>query len=129
MRRDEFIYMIKEVYAELLDEVPDLIIVTYRDGGSVAFFMPDEELVMLAPVQYLVEKERYISWFNHIEVLKEGCTKFEDSYNKENIAGRIMFDGLPLNVIDSKETKERYKRDIKNLLKSLRLNKYINKNA
>ena len=125
MRRDEFIYMIKEVWDELREEFPDLRIETYRDGGSVAFFMPDEELVMLAPVQHLVEKERYISWFNHIEVLKEGCTKFEDSYKKENIAGRIMFDGLPLNVIDSKETKERYKRDIKNLLKSLRLNKYI----
>ena len=125
MRRDEFIYLIKEVYAELLDEVPDLRITTYRDGGSVAFFMPNNDLVMLAPVQHLVEKERYVSWFNHIEVLKEGCTKFEDSYKKENISGRIMFDGLPLNVIDSKETKERYKRDIKNLLKSLRLNKYI----
>lgn len=125
MRRDEFIYLIKEVYAELLDEIPDLKITTYRDGGSVAFFMPNNDLVMLAPVQHLVEKERYVSWFNHIEVLKEGCTKFEDSYKKENIAGRIMFDGLPLNVIDSKETKERYKRDIKNLLKSLRLNKYI----
>lgn len=125
MRRDEFIYLIKEVYAELLDEIPDLKITTYRDGGSVAFFMPNNDLVMLAPVQHLVEKERYVSWFNHIEVLKEGCTKFEDSYKKENIAGRIMFDGPPLNVIDSKETKERYKRDIKNLLKSLRLNKYI----
>ncbi len=128
MRRDEFIYMIKEVWAELREEFPDLRIETYRDGGSVAFFIPDEELVMLAPVQQLVEKNHIAHWFNHIEILKEGCKTFADSYKKENVVGRLLFDGLPLQVIGSKEEKERTKRDIKTLLKSLRLNKYINKN-
>ena len=126
MKRDEFIYLIKEVYDELRGEFPDLSITTYRDGGSVAFFMGETELVMLAPVQTLTDKNRIVQWFNHIEILKEGCTKFEDSYKNENIAGRIMFDGLPLNVIKSDGERKRYKRDIINLLKSLRLNKYKN---
>lgn len=130
MRRDEFVYMIKEVRDELEKEFPDLGIrvETYRDGGSIAFFMPDEELIMLAPIQQLVEKNHITHWFNHIEILKEGCKTFSDSYKKENVAGRLMFDGLPLQVIESKEKREKYKYDIKILLKSLRLNKYINKN-
>lgn len=124
MRRDEFIYIIKEVFEELREEFPDLRIETYRDGGSVAFFMPDEELVMLAPVQQLVEKNHITHWFNHIEILKEGCNTFADSYKKENVIGRLMFDGLPLQVTESGDEIERTKRDIKTLLKSLRLNKY-----
>lgn len=124
MRRDEFIYIIKEVFEELREEFPDLRLETYRDGGSVAFFMPDEELVMLAPVKHLVEKNHITYWFNHIEILKEGCKTFTDSYKKENVIGRLMFDGLPLQVTESGDEIERTKRDIKTLLKSLRLNKY-----
>lgn len=124
MRRDEFINIIKEVFEELREEFPGLKIETYRDGGSVAFFMPDEELVMVAPVQQLVEKNHITYWFNRIEILKEGCKTFADSYKNENVVGRLMFDGLPLQVTESVDERERTKRDIKTILKSLRLNKY-----
>lgn len=124
MERAEFVYMIKEVWDELREDVPDLKIETYRDGGSMAFFMPDSELIMLAPIQQFVSKNHVTCWFNSILVLKEGCKIFSDSTKDENIIGRIVFDSHPID----EEKREKYKNDIKMLLKSLRLNKYISKN-
>lgn len=126
MKRNEFISLIEEVYEELKVEFPTLKIQKYRDGGSVAFFMSTNDIVMCAPIQTTIDENcRCIMWFNKIEILKAGCNRFEDSYNTENIIGSIMFDGLPFDTIENTEKRDKYKNDIKIFLKSLRLNNYI----
>jgi hypothetical protein len=57
-------------------------------------------------------------WFNHIEILKEGCKDFNDSYKEENIVGRMLFDDLPT---ESPINREKIKKDIIMLIKSTRL--------
>lgn len=111
-------YMIREVYTELLKEFPTLEFNVYRDGGSVSISTQAGEIVMLAPVQQIHDREHICMWFNHIEILKEGCKDFNDSYNKENVVGRMLFDGLPM---ESPGDRERTKRDIIILIKSARL--------
>ena len=118
MKRDEFIYVIKEVYTELLKEFPTLKFNVYRDGGSVSISNQNDEIIMLAPLQQIYDKERICMWFNHIEILNEGCKDFNDSYKKENIISRMLFDDLPT---ESSSDKEKIKKDIIMLIKSTRL--------
>jgi hypothetical protein len=118
MKRDEFKSVIKEVYTELLNEFPTLKFDVYRDGGSVSISNQNDEIIMVAPVQYIHDKERICMWFNHIEILKEGCKDFNDSYKEENIVGRMLFDNLPT---ESPINREKIKKDIIMLIKSTRL--------
>lgn len=50
MKRDEFMFVIKEVYTELLNEFPTLKFDVYRDGGSVSISTKNNEIIMVAPV-------------------------------------------------------------------------------
>lgn len=118
MKRDEFMFVIKEVYTELLNEFPTLKFDVYRDGGSVSISTKNNEIIMVAPVQHIHDEERICLWFNHIEILKEGCKDFNDSYEKENIVCRMLFDDLP---IESPKDREKIKKDIIMLIKSTRL--------
>ena len=98
MKRDKATYLLKELYVELHKEYPDLRYSTYRDGGSISFSVPTEgynNIVLLAPVvSNRVDGNRIEFTITHADILKEGCTRFEDSYTKENVLGSVSFDGL-----------------------------------
>lgn len=95
MKREEALYLLKEVYAELIVEHPEVKIEVYRDGGSIAFVLPleSDSFVMLAPVTGMYDGKNRIGFcINHADVLKEGCTRFDDSFKKENIYGTVSLE-------------------------------------
>lgn len=96
MKREEALYLLKEVYAELIVEHPELKIEVYRDGGSIAFSIPSEpyrNIVMLAKVNYEREGDnRVVFYINRAIVLKEGCVMFTDTDKDENIVGNVSLE-------------------------------------
>lgn len=95
MKRDEALYFLKEVYFELSKDYQELKIDVCRDGGSVMFATTSEpsNIVMLAPVCGLYDGRRIIGYnISHADVLKEGCTMFDDSFKKENIYGTVSLE-------------------------------------
>lgn len=91
MKRDKAYYFLTTVFDEIKKSHPEVKFNTYRDGGSVSFSIPTEKydnIILLAPVTRLYNSRNPKTSevrIDHIDILKPGCARFEDSYRTENI--------------------------------------------
>lgn len=98
MKKDSAVYFIKRVYDRLTDEFPKLKIASCRDGGSMLFSVPTDgydNIVMVAPVTRTYNKEHtkvIETRIDHVDILKDGCVMFSDSYKMENLVTSILID-------------------------------------
>ena len=123
MKSDEAINLLKEVYNDILTINPDVEYHTYRDGGSVAFSVPGEpykNIILVSPVVWKhIGDHKVETVMAQAYILKEGCVRFEDAYETENIIGTVPFDGWP----------EPYVKKIKNQIKALLADRICNNNT
>lgn len=96
MEKDKATFLLKADIAEALKRTfPSLEVRDYRDGGSIAFDIPAKpyrNIVLVAPVQRVTDGIISRIYINSVQILKAGCTKFEDIYKKENIVKVILLD-------------------------------------
>ena len=108
MKCDEANYFINDIFQELnsVFKTPNYIVLNkYRDGGSMDISIKTDgynNIVFVAPIAFGYGKKASI---NTIQILKKGCVKFEDCYNKDNIVKTISISNEPWEVFDKNSAK------------------------
>ena len=101
MKYDEARYFVNEICNELNANEERFSVNVYRDGGSVDIRVKTDgydNIVFVAPIAFGYGRKN--ACINTIQVLKKGCTKFEDIYNKDNILNIFSIDDSPLVAFD-----------------------------
>lgn len=98
MKCDEARYFIQGILNELNStfKIPNRFVFNvYRDGGSMDISIKTDgydNIVFVAPIAFGYGKKASI---NTIQILKKGCVRFEDCYNKENVVKTISVEVNP----------------------------------
>jgi len=121
MKRGKAYYLIKECFDEVKKQIPNIELDQYRDGGSLAITIPTDtydNIVMLAPIRNVKFNDRNEHFIEYVVTLKEGCTKFEDFYNKENTLESVMLEDRPYMLPNHKFDQNKLKSEIIKILKN-----------